>query len=78
MNEPEPKVMQKGVYRHTKSGKLYEVLGVALHTETNKQLVVYRPRYESSWQLFARPYTMFNDEITLNGERVPRFEKANE
>lgn len=78
MNDPEPKAMQKGVYRHTKSGKMYEVLGVALHTETNEQLVVYRPQYESTWQLFTRPYDMFNDGITINGKRVSRFEKVDE
>ena len=30
MTDPTPKTIAKGVYRHTKSGKLYEVLGVAL------------------------------------------------
>ena len=41
MNDPEPKTIPKGTYRHTKSGKMYEVIGVALHTETNEQLVIY-------------------------------------
>ena len=45
MTDPTPKTIAKGVYRHTKSGKLYEVHGVALQTETNEQLVVYGALY---------------------------------
>ncbi len=78
MNDPEPKVIEKGIYRHTKSGKTYEVLGVALHTETNEQLVIYCPEYESAWELFARPYGMFSEEVTIDGKVVPRFEKVND
>ena len=33
MNDPLPKTIEKGTYRHAKSGKLYEVLGVALPEE---------------------------------------------
>ncbi len=37
--------IQKGIYRHNKTGKLYEVVGAALHTETEEWLVVYsRPQ----------------------------------
>lgn len=78
MNNPEPKVIEKGVYRHTKKGHVYEVLGVALHTETGEQLVMYRPLYENRYEFFARPYDMFMETIELNGERKPRFEKVDE
>lgn len=65
----------KGVYRHTKSAKMYEVIGIALHTETNEKLVIYRPLYNSEHEFFVRPYAMFFETIELDGKSVPRFEK---
>lgn len=67
--------IEKGTYRHSKKGHLYEVIGVALQTETDKPLVIYRPLYENEYELFARPYDMFIENIELNGEIKPRFEK---
>ena len=68
--------IKAGTYRHTKSGNLYEVLGVALQTETEEQLVIYRPLYESEFELFARPYDMFMEQVEIDGEVKPRFEKV--
>lgn len=72
--------MKLGQYRHYK-GKLYEVLGVVMHTETNEKLVLYRALYEipelrddygdDPW--FVRPFTMFNEEVEIDGRRMPRF-----
>ena len=76
MTDPTPKTIAKGIYRHTKSGKLYQVLGVALQTETNEQLVVYGALYESRYELFARPYEMFTEAITLDGRAVQRIERV--
>lgn len=70
--------IEKGIYRHNKKGHLYEVIGVATHTETDEPLVVYRPLYDSEFELFVRPYAMFVEEVELNGLRVPRFEKIDE
>lgn len=67
--------IQRGVYRHTKTGKIYEVVGTALHTETEELLVVYRPLYETGYELFARPVKMFFETVELDGKNVPRFEK---
>lgn len=75
MEDPAPLTIQPGVYRHTKSGKQYEVIDVALHTETNEQLVIYRPLYASQYSLFARPHAMFTEFVTINGETKPRFIK---
>lgn len=46
-----------GIYRHFK-GKLYIVEGVATHSETQEQLVVYRQAYGGR-QLYVRPLEMF-------------------
>ncbi len=75
MEDPIPQTIESGIYRHTKSGKRYEVLDVALHTETNEQLVIYRPLYDSSYNLFARPYEMFVEQIEIDGQIAPRFTK---
>lgn len=73
MTDPAPLTIERGIYRHTKSGKEYEVLGVALHTETNEQLVMYRPIYDSVYELFARPHDMFVEQVEIDGEVQPRF-----
>ena len=69
--------ISKGVYKHSKSGKLYEVIGLALETETEEILVIYRPLYENEYELFARPASMFTETVVLDGKSVPRFEKIN-
>lgn len=65
-----------GAYRHNKTGKLYEVLGVALHTETDEPLVVYKPLWKCEYPLFTRPYAMFVEDVMCDGVRKPRFEKV--
>jgi hypothetical protein len=70
------KGVEPGVYRHNKSGKLYEVVGTALHTETDEELVIYRPLYESKHGLFARPLVMFTELVNINGQAMSRFEKV--
>lgn len=68
-----------GIYRHYRGEQYeYEVLGVALHSETQEPLVVYRTRYETSevpmGSLFVRPLEMFSELVEVRGERVPRFQ----
>ena len=70
--------IEKGAYRHNKKGQLYEVLGMALQTETDEPLVIYKPLYESEYEFFARPYAMFIEEVELNGAVGPRFEKIDD
>ena len=63
--------IQPGLYEHYK-GKQYKVIGVAKHSETIEEMVVYRALY-GDHDLWARPLTMFLEEVEINGERAPRF-----
>lgn len=48
-------------YRHFK-GTLYRVMGIAEHTETHEQLVIYQ-KADGTDKIWARPYTMFASEV---------------
>jgi hypothetical protein len=65
-----------GKYQHYK-GKFYEVIGIARHSETLEELVVYRALYESKEfgkdALWVRPKKMFLENVLINGKEVPRF-----
>ena len=67
-------MLELGVYEHYK-GKQYQVLGVAHHSETMEELVVYEALYETEMKLWVRPLAMFLEEVEVNGEMVPRFKK---
>ena len=60
-----------GVYRHYK-GQQYEVLGVARHSETEEEFVVYRALYGDRG-LWIRPLAMFTENVEKEGGSVPRF-----
>lgn len=63
-----------GVYRHFK-GRYYLVLGEALHSETQEEMVVYQPLYgEPRW--FVRPKSMFFETVNRDGRQQARFEYA--
>ncbi|HLD72946.1 MAG TPA: DUF1653 domain-containing protein [Candidatus Nanoarchaeia archaeon] len=70
--------LKPGRYRHSKSGKFYEVIGMARHSETLERLVVYRALYSSpefgDKSIWVRPKAMFLEKVNLNGKEVPRFE----
>lgn len=62
------------IYRHYK-GKLYYVLAVAKHSETQEDFVVYIPLYESDVSpVWIRPLSMFIENVQVNGRAVPRFQ----
>lgn len=64
--------MKPGRYRHYK-GNYYEVIGVARHSETEEELVVYRCLY-GDFSLWVRPLAMFTESVEVDGREVPRFE----
>jgi len=62
---------KKGVYWHYK-GKKYKVLGVAKHSETLEDLVVYEALYKNDLsKLWVRPLKMFKEKVEVNGKIVP-------
>jgi hypothetical protein len=65
-----------GRYRHYK-GKLYDVIGTARHSETLEPMTVYRALYGEQG-LWVRPAAMFNEEVTIDGVRQPRFARISE
>jgi hypothetical protein len=66
--------LKLGKYRHSKSGKIYEVLGVAKHSETLEDLVVYKCLHNNPLsKLWVRPFSMFKEKVEINGKKIPRF-----
>lgn len=64
-------MLMPGRYRHYK-GNDYEVIGVARHSETEEEMVVYRTLY-GQYDLWVRPLSMFMETIENEGETLPRF-----
>ena len=64
-------VVRPGRYRHFKGGE-YEVLGTALHSETQEPMVVYRALYGEGG-LWVRPAAMWSEHVQRDGYSGPRF-----
>lgn len=64
-------MIRTGRYRHYK-GNDYQVIGIARHSETEEELVVYRKLYGDR-SLWVRPLAMFMEDVTVDGRSVPRF-----
>ncbi|NFH69654.1 DUF1653 domain-containing protein [Clostridium botulinum] len=50
-----------GIYRHFK-GREYEVIDIAIHSETREKFVVYKALY-GNFKTFIRPYDMFMSKV---------------
>lgn len=64
--------LKAGIYQHFKGGR-YRVEGVARHSETGEELVVYTPMYGDGG-LWVRPLAMFMETVERDGRVQPRFE----
>ena len=63
--------IRPGKYRHFKGG-LYEVIGIARHSETGEEMVVYRALYGERG-LWVRPARMWNETVERGGLSYRRF-----
>ena len=63
--------MKLGKYEHYK-GKQYEVIGLAKHSETLEDLVVYMALYGDN-ELWVGPLKMFLEDVKIDGKKVKRF-----
>jgi len=71
-----------GKYQHYKTGKLYEVIGLARHSETHEEMVIYKALYSCDTfdnnQIWVRPKAMFIEQLIDEGRSVPRFNRIEE
>ena len=65
-------MIKTGKYRHFK-GKEYEVIGIAKHSETMEEYVVYKALYGEG-EIWVRPARMWEELVEVNGEKVRRFQ----
>lgn len=72
LEDPKP-----GKYQHYKTGNLYEVIGIALHSETREEMVIYKALYHCEEfddnRIWVRPKKMFLEYVEQNGKQIPRF-----
>lgn len=74
------KVEAGDTYKHFK-GTIYNVIDIAIHSETQERLVLYCAADEKGFSqdpIWARPEEMFLEEVTRDGKTFPRFEKLEE
>ena len=64
-------MIKPGRYRHFK-GREYEVIGVAKHSETLEEMVVYRRLY-GEHGLWVRPASMWEETVERDGKTYKRF-----
>jgi len=65
------KTIKPGIYEHYKKGR-YLFIGVAIHSETLEEMVVYKAMYGKKL-VWVRPLSMFLDEVETGGNKKPRF-----
>jgi hypothetical protein len=67
--------MKLGKYQHYK-GNFYDVIGLAIESETMEEVVVYRALYKNEdgkSTLWVRPKKSFFETVIVEGKEVLRF-----
>jgi hypothetical protein len=71
-----------GKYQHYRTEKLYEVIGIARHSETHEEMVIYKALYQCDTfgnnQIWVRLKAMFLEDVIYAGQSVPRFKWIDE
>ena len=71
----EAQSIRAGIYRHFKGDEVH-VVGIAFHSETQEELVVYKhttgERAGEKYQ-WVRPVKMFLEHVDKDGYKGPRF-----
>ncbi|MBE7011915.1 MAG: DUF1653 domain-containing protein [Ruminococcaceae bacterium] len=65
-----------GIYKHYKGNK-YKVLGIAKHSETLEEMVVYQALY-GEMGIWVRPAFMWSEVVEVDGKTLLRFELTEE
>ena len=68
MNGENQEKLSLGRWRHFKGGE-YQVYGVAIHSETEEEYVVYRPLYGEG-KLWIRPLSMWLEDVERETDSV--------
>lgn len=71
----EAKSLKPGIYEHFKGDRV-EVAGIALHSETLEELVLYKHisgKHTGEPYFWVRPIAMFLEQVEHNSKSVPRF-----
>jgi hypothetical protein len=63
--------MRTGIYEHYK-GNRYKIIDTVRHSENDECLVLYRTMYGDE-NLWVRPFSMFFENVQVDGVEVPRF-----
>jgi hypothetical protein len=61
------------IYEHYK-GHRYKVIGLAKHSETQEELIVYQDLNDEN-SLWVRPKDMFLENVNIDGKKIERFKK---
>jgi len=71
--------VKPGKYLHYKGG-IATVIGIAKHSETQEEFVVYAhvERQTGKNRLWIRPKNMFLETVEVDGKKVPRFAPVKE
>lgn len=67
-------MIKPGIWKHSKTGNLYRVIGVGKHSESLEDFVMYETLYDNEKSnLWVRPSQMWEELVEISGVKVPRF-----
>ncbi len=80
MQKPTPGSKWRHYKSTTSDERNYEVIDIALHSETEEDTVIYRPLYEVredsciyGYNMIARPLSNWFDIVERDGKKIQRF-----